>query len=132
LGVLLLKQERSTVIEIAQNDKELLELAAKAAGYEVMWHESWQCFTHANPFNITNPPTMSGQRIVWIPLDDDGDAFRMSVQLRLYIHHDDLSPTVSVCGGGVTWIDEPHGNDPYSATRRVIVRAAAEIGRNMK
>lgn len=27
--------------------------------------------------------------------------------------------------------EEPYGNDPYAATRRAIVRAAAEIGKAM-
>ncbi len=42
-------------------DRELLEAAAKAAGYDVRWHEIFGCFVHVGPFNITNPPTMAGQ-----------------------------------------------------------------------
>ena len=87
-------------------DKELLEAAAKAAGYQIRWHESWQCFVHENAHNITSPPTMAGQRLVWVPLSDDGDALRLAVKLRLNIY---------------TSADD-------AATRRAIVRVAAAIG----
>ena len=63
-------------------DRELLEAAAKAAGYDVRWHEIFGCFVHVGPFNITNPPTMAGQRLVWVPLDDDGDALRLRLGRR--------------------------------------------------
>ena len=91
-------------------DKELLELAAKAAGLEVV------------------TPTMlaHGQ---WNPLTDDGDALRLAVKLdiNVYVH----LVSGSTMASAKPEIDEvePHGNDPYAATRRAIVRAAAEIGK---
>jgi len=33
-------------------------------------------------------------------------------------------------GGKQLFSSEPHGSDPYAATRRAIVRAAAEIGKD--
>ena len=102
-------------------DKKLLALAAKAAGYAVRWHESWQCFVHEGPYNITSPPTMAGQRMVWIPLDDDGDVLRLAVKLRL-----DLCVSVCRIGGEDGWYNdlvEKIGIE--AATRRAIVCAAA-------
>ena len=107
-------------------DRELLELAAKAAGY---WIKSWW-ERHPGEWWVEllvarvpgDPPT------VWNPLRDDGDALRLAVKLRLI-----------VCAhAGESWaqqldltIKQPSGDDPYAATRRAIVRAAAEIGRAM-
>lgn len=80
----------------------------------------------------------------WNPLTDDGDALRLAVKLRLTIKHDDPdaggagiakdqagAPTLD--GNGPWFRKEWHkDSDPYAATRRAIVRAAAEIGRSME
>lgn len=66
------------------------------------------------------------------PLTDDGDALRLAVKLCLTVSADSdelcvwryQNPDVDVC--------EQINNDPYAATRRAIVRAAAEIGKEMK
>ncbi len=104
-------------------DKELLELAAKAAG-------------------------IKGKAIYWNPLTDDGDAFRLAVKLHIDVNYrglmvfaEQVGPVevdaaeseklyplrpyslMAVCG------ISPRA-DPYAATRRTIVRAAAEIGRD--
>ncbi|MGL4456949.1 MAG: hypothetical protein ACRCUB_00925 [Plesiomonas shigelloides] len=106
-------------------DKELLELAAKAGGYDVAWNEHWQCFQHRNP----SPDKLGNVRHPWVPLDDDGDALRLAVKLL-------MSVTVFEDGIGIGMRD--HGYQEYDihpdmalATRRAIVRAAAEIGRGM-
>ena len=97
-------------------DRELLELAAKAAGYEYAKHGGY-IVVDGIPGN-------------WNPLTDDGDALRLAVKL-------DIVPRV-INGVAFAWrdgvcdIQEPHNGDPYAATRRAIVRTAAEIGRNMK
>lgn len=92
-------------------DRELLELASKACGLE--------------------EAKMRIEFNQWNPLEDDGDALRLAVKLGLilgtYAHYvtvDLLSPndrieTITV------WHSQT--NDPYAATRRAIVRAAAEI-----
>ena len=103
-------------------DKELLEYAAKAAGIE-LWHED--VFTNG----LTQKVSENGI-LQWNPLTDDGDAFKLMVQLRLGT----LFPTeigrdrVNVKGH----TESLALNDPLAATRRAIVRAAAEIGRSMK
>lgn len=106
------------------NDRELLELAAKAAGLQVRGWIGNDCIYY-DP--ITNH-TGHGD---WIPLTNDGDALRLAVKLKLslYINHavrvdyciPNAMPTVPLY--------EPLEPDVYAATRRAIVRAAAEIGK---
>lgn len=56
----------------------------------------------------------------WNPLEDDGDALRLAVKLG-----------IDIAKAQVDYWDK-HSNDPYAATCRAIVRAAAEIGKAMK
>ena len=102
------------------SDRELLELAAKAAGYDVFGSE------HPNDgINI-----LIGERVLtWQPLTDDGDALRLSVKLRLDVDHNQEYACVY---GDLVAVEIENGNNPYAATRRAIVRAAAEIGRRMQ
>jgi hypothetical protein len=94
-------------------DRELLEAAAKAEG-------------HAYPWVL---PARGGER-PWNPLTDDGDALRLAVKLKMTV---DITDEASGAGAiGLKWCSEPYKDDPYAATRRAIVRAAAEIGRSMK
>jgi hypothetical protein len=98
-------------------DRELLEAAAKAAGY---WAAEFNC-----PANLPHKN--------WNPLTDSGDAFELAVKLRLTVNcsYDD----VTLCGQEFTQKEvfvERNGEDPLAATRRAIVRAAAELGKEMK
>ena len=106
-------------------DKELLELAAKSAGVGYADKEG--------KFVPFVPET-------WNPLTDDGDALRLAVKLNL-----DIWQTAARSGFNsveaisndhettdfMVWATEERGNDPYAATRRAIVRAAAEIGKTI-
>ena len=99
-------------------DRQLLEAAAKAAGLH-----------HPDGFEwLKNQDAFE-----WNPLTDDGDALRLAVKLGLLVHCETCYYT-SVLKDSVS-ITEHIGNDGsgciYAATRRAIVRAAAEIGRNM-
>ena len=106
------------------SDRELLELAAKAAGIYVgdgpsgMW------------LDPTFPCLVNGNGASWSPLTDDGDALRLAVKLKFTVEIEDDQSTVFCRGPGGGYV--PNNNDPYAATRRAIVRAAAKIGRNMK
>lgn len=95
---------------MADTDRELLELAAKAVG--------------EHPISLATSPYKS-----WNPLTDDGDALRLAVQLRLDIHVD--GNLTEVQGPFDGFFTEAHLGDPCAATRRAIVRTAAEIGRAM-
>ena len=119
---------------MSNQDRELLELAARAAGIELRWHEDGTAYSN------NRAPGYWG---VWNPIADDGDALRLAVRLG---HR--FGFTMETGGmahwGPVTYTDyklqgngepfkysgpmETHGSDPYTATRRAIVRAAAAIG----
>jgi hypothetical protein len=87
-------------------DRELLELAAKVAEIEYD--------------GIAAKDIYSGHYVIpWNPLTDDGDALRLAVKLNVPLDGFTIAPS--------EWM-----NDPYAATRRAIVRAAAEIGKGMK
>ena len=99
------------------NDQELTELAAKAAEcYDLGdWDDKWNCLTNYEGWTFD-------------PLTDDGDALRLAVALRMDIRIYGTDVRVFCCG--VTVLEGPP--DFCAATRRAIVRAAAEIGRVMK
>lgn len=96
-------------------DRELLELAAKAAGIELTGTDraAW----------------LNKSSYGWNPLTDDGDALRLAVKLGVTVVSIDDGQTQAawVDASGVIYT-EP-AEDKYAATRRAIVRAAAEIGR---
>jgi len=107
---------------------ELLELAAKAAGMTIDTHyvdggaSVWEGERHHSDW-IPD----------WNPLDDDGDALRLAVKLEIVVEYRrDASAAFAYNYARCLGIGENNKNlDPYTATRRAIVRAAAEIGKNM-
>ncbi len=113
-------------------DRELLELAAKAAGVELQWESDGTIQNRMNRPTIPYYCQGLSSAIDWNPLTDDGDALRLAVKLEMDIF---VRPTL-LCTEVVAPmgkpVQEPHNNDPYAATRRAIVRAAAEIGKEMK
>jgi hypothetical protein len=110
-------------------DRELLEPAAKAAGFQF------------------NPTISSGAGLygcfaedaeqttyLWNPLTDDGDALRLAVKLHIDIRHfmyrdNRMDCLVDRLGRG--FAENVNQDDPCAATRLAIVRAAAEIGKKM-
>ena len=124
-------------LERVMTDKELLELAAKAAGITI------------KPVEIKNVEFAGDDRFIgystdpheWLrgwfnPLTDDGDALRLAVKLNLRVMPQEKCVYVesnpdSVLGFASVSEMEMNGDDPYAATRSAIVRAAAEIGRAM-
>jgi hypothetical protein len=112
-------------------DRELLELAAKAAGVTLSW--PYDPATYKRFDGV--PPRRTDTWENWNPLTDDGDALRLAVKLR-QMHIDiNIESTAAyrndVHGIPRQFAGEPHNGDPLAATRRAIVRAAAEIGRQM-
>lgn len=109
-------------------DRELMELAAKAAGYDLGWMwDDWCREDRVFYFASQSDGYRKGER--WNPRDDDGDALRLAVKLGLQL--DMRDPETRAFGAPTGRIDEHHRTDPYAATRRAIVRAAAEIGKAM-
>ena len=104
-------------------DKELLELAAKAAGYDVKPHCNYK---HSRDL------VFAYRGANWNPLTDDGDALRLAVKLFLRVRIQKWGRSIADNDATHGQRAERHEGDPYAATRRVIVRAAAEIGKAMQ
>lgn len=110
-------------------DRELLELAAKAAGIEGEYKELFGGIDYQPNAPIDNDWE------VWNPLTDDGDALRLAVKLKIEIgfSEDTNGEEMAVAQYGKwAWRGVSMEQDPYAATRRAIVRAAAEIGKETK
>lgn len=104
------------------NDRELLELAAKAAGMPPEWRGIIKIETDHNPRQ-------------WNPLTDDGDALRLAVRLdiSLRLDGDELTGIAHWIRGGKTYrVVGNYRTGHPDAARLLIVRAAAEIGRAMQ
>ena len=88
------------------SDKELLILVAKTAGMHVSWWEERGAFVDKSTLTM------------WNPLTDDGDAFRLAVKLMEFEPYK---------GRG----NLPLFSSSIKNTRRAIVQAAANIGKDM-
>ncbi|AXF52902.1 MAG: hypothetical protein [Bacteriophage sp.] len=114
------------------NDKELIEMAAKACGLPRQWwdYEYVRSMGH-----------MVTQSMMWNPLSDDAAALKLAVKLHISIgflwdgENDQYDPVTAHRGSayaaeqiGITMKDE---FDEDAATRRAIVCAAAQIGKAM-
>lgn len=110
-------------------DREMLELAAKAAEWQLCGY-SWigenegddECEILESAFVKTNPEQELATK--WNPLTDDGDALRLAVTLSFIDDGDWPAVTNEIythCNG-----------DWFAATRRAITIAAAKVGKGMK
>lgn len=111
-------------------DGELLEFAAKAAGYQLEGPANRHVSQGVTPDNqlLIND---KGGHSVWNPLTDDGDALRLAVCLGMHltlpqyagqpteVYTNRSAPILIVC------------LDTFEQTRRAIVMTAAEIGKAM-
>jgi hypothetical protein len=115
-------------------DRELLELAAKAYWGDEIGDVVSICYSELDEsiaFTHGENQDHNGhdRTLLWNPLTDDGDALRLAVRLKLEVAiHETES---GVINGNLIGGIEKHGDDPYAATRRAIVRAAAEIGKSV-
>lgn len=126
------------------SDKELLELAAKAAGVKWIDH----CFDYDE---FGRMMLDFGEGVTeWNPLTSDGDALRLAVKLGIQIQiylptgrdgGQTFTYSQILLGYGITnfpsyqageIFSEHHNDDPYAATLRAVVRAAAEMGKLME
>ena len=111
-----------------KTDRELLELAAKAAG-TVLIPYTWTGWDH-DGFTAVG---LGGYE--WNPLDDDGQALQLAVKRKIDVwwaedgskvfaqDANGLKPAITVAVKDCSTEEE--------ATRRAIVRAAAAIGEAM-
>ncbi len=109
-------------------NNKLLELAAKALGNpKIHWNGAIWCNCER-----MNEADARGNRYPseWNPLTDDGDALRLAVKLRLNVMGVMASGNFRYAThSGATYAEMDV--DHFAATRRAIVRAAAEIGKAM-
>lgn len=98
-------------------DKELLELAARAAGIE----GSWGCEGYIERHEGFIP---TDWRRAWSPLIDDADTFRLAVALNLFNH-----PLFAHFLALERFANQDQ--DDCTAHRRAFTRAAAAIGKEM-
>ena len=110
---------------MSTSDRELLELAAKAAGIAITWGSLGY-----GPYHDPLPDIADQQ--IWNPLTDDGDALRLAVKLHIEISmHPEHDTVICEPKDDPASIITTEALDDYGV-RRAIVRAAAEIGRAMK
>lgn len=131
-------------------DRELIELAAKAAGFKLtreawldgivcVWEAGCGAPIGAHRINETEDGKVKLESVfVFNPLRSDGDALRLAVKLglRVMVLHDASQPKpwLRVEDRSGRWTHAmvaEFENDPYAATRRTITRGAAEIGKAM-
>lgn len=102
----------------ARTDRELLELAAKAAGIDGVYSPRSNAIVNEDGY--------------WMPLNDDGDALRLAAKLELEV--------LVFHGYGEVWADSLDGtvrgiaeftDDRATDYRRAIVEAAASIGESL-
>jgi hypothetical protein len=110
------------------NDRELLEMAAKAAGLEL----DWDVPGGADPWVMTGDGVDRGPGAPWNPSEDDGDAFRLAVKC-------DIAFGRSANTWWARWefndkvfrenAETEGAQDHGAAARRAILRVAADIGK---
>ena len=114
------------------NDKELLELAAKAAGLtNLVYCPAWKSMAE---YDVVGE--YYKWETYWNPLVRDSEALQLGILLRLSIKHGVTSTgvrngLVSCEQGFSAGFEEVLGQDLFIAVRRAIVQVAAEIGKAM-
>lgn len=118
------------------NDRELLELAANAYWAQeladdeitIRYSESDDGILYLHADNQDH--NGDDREFRWNPLVESHDALELAVRLGLHIRP---YKTICICGTAHDMYlaneDIAAGDDPNAATRRAIVRAAAEIGK---
>jgi hypothetical protein len=117
-----------------ETDRELLELAAKAAGIAIDYSTMNGGGFGNTGFDMMGNAVLDWHNAVkWNPLTDDGDAFRLAIQLRMCVDTWGVGVVSAavLLKNRVFVAEEQRGDDAEDATRHAIVRAAAEIGRAM-
>lgn len=103
-----------------KTDRELLELAARAAGVD--WFDE-PAAKQGRGLHMKSGP-------FWNPLTDDGDALRLAVKLRIAIDFN-RQACIDRLACPKWYAAANHHPDWNAATRRAITRAAAAIGESM-
>jgi len=125
------------------NDRELLEMAAKAAGIAGEWTDCYDG-DYYSEYNgmcglIVDKP--NANTVVWNPWIDDGDCARMEAVLNINVKWFDAMKCANA------WVEDSclhpdeatayenypdHAGNKQAARRMASLRVAAEIGKAMK
>lgn len=112
------------------NDRELLELAAKAAGYKVEFRRTGCGDSICGYMDKGKDERGYHVEDKWNPLIDDSDALRLAVEFGIELTYG--KHAVFASKGHVDVAESfGHSISKIKAIRRAIVRAAAEIGKQM-
>ena len=110
--------------------REVLEMAAKAAGFKLDGLASKHIVQGVGPddFLIVNE---KGGHSVWNPIDDDGDCARLesALLIELFWHDDAVQAHRRADSFGV--YEDFKGRDRNAVRRLVSISVAARIGRAM-
>lgn len=106
-------------------DRELLEDAAKAGGY---WNDFALDEDGQPIFDEVRGFQLGFGRGWWHAGNDDGDALRLAVKFGMEIDPSNGTAWARAANSPGVGSVEHLDPDPYAATRRAIVRAAAAIG----
>ncbi len=113
-------------------DRELLEMAAKAAGYTLL---GTLFKLGPDGFGTKEFECLHLREVgKWNPLTDDGDAMRLATALCMSIHTGPIVATATTIAGtlrGDFTKEDAIYQDSGTAVRRVIVRCAALDGKAM-
>lgn len=116
----------------AMENRELLELVAKAASVEIAHWGVKSGIAYVHRPSALQPGSVA--LVPWNPLIDDGDALRLAVKLGISIKFWPDGTQVTTkreLGGELGWAD-CFSCGPEAAARLAIVLAAAEIENNIK
>lgn len=108
------------------NDRELVELAAKSSGHEII---GWCAGRLGKDWAELSDTSK------WNPLEDDGDAFRLACSLGLIVYPVARTMTGAACSAvadvnGGRLSEAGHASlDVRAATRLAIVYAAAMLAK---
>lgn len=105
-------------------DRELLELAAKAAGLNI------KSYTVDNDGKLTHlivGRKFTKERVAWNPRTNDGDSRRLQMQLKISLECTTHYAAASYQGFVV---QKMYGSDQAATARSAVLQVAAEIGRN--
>ena len=120
-----------------ETDRELLENAAKAAGYKKYYshylgRDSFVTYDEEYYSEIKERRVVGEKTLDWNPLTDDGDEARLEAALGLGVLWGSRTVTVGRKHfGPFEERFQEHNGDKHAARRRAGVRAAAEIGKSI-
>lgn len=111
------------------DNREMLELAAKAVGYEYEYTDH----TGRGEFEQHQIRNEQGCLVDWNPLEDDGDCARMESKLSIDVEWGMYAAFVCLGLASKSFCElyANHKGDKDKARRYASTRLAAEIGKDM-